>query len=258
MRFPQTPRSNISEDRKSYTDQEFAVILSKASELARTSDTADHPQGGHSLAEMKAIAAELGLDPVLIEQAARLMPVVSGGSRLERVLGGPLRHRLDVHFATKLTEARAAHLLSVVRAAVEQQGEGEASSSGMSWNSVGESSQLFVNAHTDGEGTRVLVTVDRRQALVLGAVPTMFGVVAVAVVGLVGGEAAGMSAAFGIPLVVGGVAGVLALARAAWASTTRSIRQKSNILIDTISRSLAETGGDPASPRETDGPNREP
>ena len=225
--------------------------------MARTSDAADHSQTGHSLAEMKAIAAELGLDPVLIERAARLMPVESSVSRLESVLGGPLRHRLDVHFATKLTEARAAHLLSVVRAAVEQQGEGEASSSGMSWNSVGETSQLFVNAHTDGESTRVLVTVDRRQALVLAAIPTAFGVVAVAVLGLVGGEAIGMSAALGVPLIVGGVAGVLAVARAAWASTARTIRQKSDVLIDTISRSLAETGSEPGSPQETDGLNRE-
>ena len=80
----QTSRLNISEDRRSYTDQEFAVILSKASELAGTSDTADFHQGGHSLAEMKAIAAELGLDPVLIERAARLMPM---GSSVSRWLG---------------------------------------------------------------------------------------------------------------------------------------------------------------------------
>ena len=70
------------------------------------------------------------------------------------------------------------------------------------------------------------------------------GVVAVSLIGLVGGEAVGMSAALGVPLIVGGVAGVLAFARAAWASTSRAIRQKSDALIDTISRSLAETGSE--------------
>ena len=117
--------------------------------MAGASDKADHPQGGHSLSEMKAIdgefclvldactgqnglvqarqfneavsltgititkldgtarggvlfaiAGELGLDPVLIERAARLMPVESNVSRLESVLGGPLRHRLDIHLPT--------------------------------------------------------------------------------------------------------------------------------------------------------------
>ena len=144
-------RSRISEDNKTYSDQEFALILSKASELARSSDSAGHPSAGFSLEEMKAVAVEVGLDPVLVERAARLMPVSAGESRLERVLGGPLKYRLDAHFATKLTEERAAHLLSAVRAAVEQQGEGEASSSGMSWNSVGEGSQMFVTAHTEGK-----------------------------------------------------------------------------------------------------------
>ncbi len=55
------------------------------------------PRAGFSLAEMKAIAVEAGLDPVLIERAARLMPVGSSKSRLERVAGGPLKHRLDAH-----------------------------------------------------------------------------------------------------------------------------------------------------------------
>ena len=165
--------SNIREDKKSYSDQEFAVILSKASELARSSDAVDHSPAGHSLEEMKAVAVEVGLDPALIERAARLMPVGLTESRLERVLGGPVKHRLDAHFATRLTEERTAHLLSAVRAAVEQQGEGEASSSGMSWNSVGEGSQMFVTAHTEGVGTRVRVMVDRKGALVIAATASL-------------------------------------------------------------------------------------
>ena len=166
--FPHRGRGFIiSKDKKAYTDREFALILSKASELASSSDSAEHPSGGFSLEEMKAIAVEAGLDPVLIERAARLVAVGSSESRLERVLGGPLKHRLDAHFATKLTEERTAHLLSVVRAAVEKQGEGEANLAGMSWNSVGEGSQIFVTAHAEGEGTRVRVTVDRGGSLAI-------------------------------------------------------------------------------------------
>ena len=206
---------------------------------------------------MKAIAVEVGLDPTLIERAARLMPA---GSRLDRLLGGPVRHRLDAHFATKLTEERTAHLLSVVRAAVEMQGEGEANASGMAWNSVavGSWSQTFVTAHGEGEGTRVRVTVDRRGGLVGTGFVSLAGGLSVA------GLIVGIGVALGVPEVAigqgvigGGVAGGLALGRAVWTSTARGIRKKADALMETISRSLAENGGESASSEETGGPNRE-
>ncbi len=249
-----TGKVEISDDRKEYTDREFALILSKASELARSSNVAERPPAGFSLAEMKAIAVEAGLDPILIERAARLMPAGSSESRLDRVLGGPVKHRLDAHFATKLTDRRTAHLLSAVRAAVEMQGEGEANASGMSWNSVGEVSQVFVTAHAEGGGTRVRVAVDRRGALILTATVNLFAAVIGGVVATVlDPESVAVSAA----IIGGAVAGSLGLGRAMWASTTRGMREKVDALMDTVSRSLAESGSDSTSSEETGGPNRE-
>ena len=203
---------------------------------------------------MKAIAVEAGLDPVVIERAARLMPVGSSKSWLDRVLGGPLKHRLDAHFETKLTEETKAHLLSAVRAAVEMQGRGEAYASGMSWNSVGEVSQVFVTAHAEGEGTRVRVAVDRRGALFLTATFSLLAaVIGPVVVTVLEPESVAVSAA----IIGGAVAGILGLGRAMWASTTRGIREKVDALMDTVSRSLAESGSESASSEETGGPNRE-
>ncbi len=198
---------------------------------------------------MKAIAAEAGLDPVLVERAARLMPAGSSDSRLERVLGGPLKHRLDAHFATTLTEERASHLLSAVRAAVERQGEGEANAAGMSWHSVGEGSQILATAHTEGAGTRVRVTVDRSGALVIMGVSTVLGSLAVGLVTVIGLEALEFGSFIGgWSILGGGVAGVLAIGRATWVSTTRRVREQMNVLMDTISRSLAESGGEADEP----------
>ncbi len=59
-----------------------------------------------------------GLDPVLVERAARLIPSDSSGSRIERMLGGPVKYRLEAIFSTRLTDDQAAHLLSAVRGAV--------------------------------------------------------------------------------------------------------------------------------------------
>ena len=102
-------RSKISEDGRAYTDREFALILSRAAELTGPSDAVGRPSAGFSLEEVKAIAAEAGLDPVLVERAARQIPVDSRVSWLQRVLGGSVRYRLDAHFRTELTDESAAH-----------------------------------------------------------------------------------------------------------------------------------------------------
>lgn len=235
----------IIEDKKAYTDREFALILAKASELARSSDGTERPSAGFSLEEMKVIAAEAGLDPALVERAARLTPDDASGSRLERFLGGPVKYRLGGHFATNLTDERAARLLNVVRAAAEQQGEGEASSSGISWHSVGEGSQILVSAHPEADGTRVRVMVDRGAGLILIGTSTALGSIAVGVLVLVGGEAIELfSLPLGLALMGGGMASVLALGRAVWASTSRRIRERLDALMDTVSLTLEEMGTD--------------
>ncbi len=205
---------------------------------------------------MKVIAAEAGLDPALVERAARLTPGDPTRSRLERLLGGPVKYRLGGHFATNLTDERAARLLDVVRAVAEQQGEGEASSSGISWHSVGEGSQILVSAHAEGDGTRVRVVVDRRAGLMLTGTFSVLGSLAIGVLVLVGGEAIELqSLPLGLALMGGGMASVLALGRAVWASTSRGIRERVDALMDTVSRSLEEMGTD--STARTGGADRE-
>lgn len=233
-------RSIISEDGKTYTDQEFALILSKASELARASDASAESLQGISLDEMKAVAAEVGLDPTLVERAARLVPMETGQSRLERILGGPVKYRWEADFHGRLSNESAAHLLSAVRSAAEQQGEGQADSSGMSWHSVGAYSQVLVTAHADEDRTRVRLVVDRSGALVAVGTFTLLGTVMVAIVTVVGFEVIELqSQALGWSVLVGAVLGSLAIGRTVWASTARKFRGQLSGLIDTVSRSLA-------------------
>ena len=180
-----------------------------------------------------------GLDPVLVKRAARLIPSDSSGSRIERMLGGPIKYRLEAIFSTRLTDDQAAHLLSAVRGAVEQQGEGQADSTGMTWHSVGEGSQILVTAHAEGEGTRVRVVVDRRGALAITGTFTLLGALALAIAVVVGGEIGALeSIGLGLSLIAAGVAGTVALGRAVWASTARGIRKKVDGLMDTVGRSL--------------------
>ena len=128
------------------------------------------------------------------------------------------------------------------------QGDGDANSSGMSWNSGGEGSQIFVTAHTEGEGTRVRVTVDRARVLIGTAFISLIGGLAVAgMTGVIGVSLGVPEVAVRVGALLGGVVGSLALGRAVWVSTTRGIRAKVDALMDTVSRSLAESGSDSAS-----------
>ncbi len=190
---------------------------------------------------MKAIAAEVGLDPALVERAARLTPAGTEMSRFESVLGGPLKFRFRGHSETRLTDENAAHLLHLIRAAAEQKGDGEANAAGLSWHSVGEGSQIIVAAHPKGTGTRFSVVVDRRTALALTGMFTGLGSLAVGVAVLAVGEAAGLqSIPIGLTIMGTGVAGVVALGRTVWAATSRRVRERAAALMETLSTSLDE------------------
>ncbi len=245
-------RSIISQDRKTYTDQEFALILSRASEMSRTSDAGMRSAQGFSMEDMKAAAAEVGLDPALVERAARLAPLEVGPSPFELIIGGPVRYRLDADFDRGLTDESAAHLLSSVRAAAEQQGEGQADSSGMSWHSVGIGSQILVTAHADGNQTRVRLVIDRRGSLAAVGMFTLIGTLGVAMATIVGFEVIELqSQLLGWSIFGGAIGGSLAVGRAVWATTARKFRGRLDGLMDTVSRSLALPAGDSESPPDS-------
>ena len=237
-----------SDDDPTYSDQEFALILGKAAELARSPEAVGTPVTGLSLSEMKAIAAEVGLAPALVERASLLLPRPGGASLGERLLGGPLSFRFEGRFGSTLDEHRAAHLLSVVRAEAEERGTGEAGPADMSWTSAGEGSQLLVTAHAEGDGTRVRVVVDRRAGLALTATFSLLGTLAVGVMGAVAFKTFGIdSLGLQLSFLTATVTGGLAAGRALWVSTSRSLREKAGRLMETVSRALTEESGGPGS-----------
>lgn len=191
-----------------------------------------------SLDEIKAIAAEVGLDAGAVERAARQLPVDRHPSWVERALGGPVKHRRDAFFPAVLTREDAERVLVAVREAAEQHGQGDASSAGMSWRSVGEPSQMYATVRREGEGTRVRVTVDRGGGLLLtGFLSTIGGIIAASIVGAVLDPA---SAVVGTALVGGGLAAGLTVGRALWAATTRSVRHRLDRIMDAVGSSMDE------------------
>ena len=222
----------MSENKRTYSDEEFGVVLRRAAELARTSDVSQGSATGLSLDEMKAIAAEAGLDPALVERAARLLPSESSGSLLGRFFG---RRRLSASFPTKLTQDRTTHLLSVIRATTEW-GGGEATASGLIWGLGG----ISVTMHNEAGGSRLQVSWTPRLALAIGAVLAWFSGLLVVI--------NSASVTFGVSL--GSIVAGLGVGLGTWATFKHRAGKRVDALMDAISRTMAELGRGPEEPED--------
>jgi hypothetical protein len=228
----------VSDDRRVYSDEEFALILRKATELASRAQPRAQSSAGLTLTEMKAAAAQVGLDPALVERAARLLAATPAASPLERLIGGPFRHDHEARFPVQLDEKGAARLLSAVRISAGQSGsyDGHSSSMGMTWHDGGDMEVLSVAARSEEDGTSVSVALDRRGTLVLvtGASGlAMFFAVLFAAFALYP-----EAPALGYGGFIAGLGATLAAARGYWASSTRKVRERMSVVMDAIGQTL--------------------
>jgi hypothetical protein len=173
----------LSDATKRYTEREFSLILSKAAELAGSSNAVGRVEDGLTLKEITSIAAEAGLDADSIARAARLIPDEGQPSVLHRVTGGALRLRRGFDLPGELTNQRAQRILNSARMAMQAHGVGDADSSGVSWSTRG--GRVFVSAQGAAAKTRVQVTVNYRASLIapiwlagVGVVATLYAAVA--------------------------------------------------------------------------------
>jgi hypothetical protein len=217
-----------------YSDEDFALILRKAGELQHL--PAEDRTSGLTLAEMKSVASEAGIDPALIERAAALMPRAAPQSVGERLIGGPVKYWLERSVPGEPSEEQMARLVPAIRAAYQHFGAVEESSSSVAWRTVGEASQVFVTATREGEATRLRVTADRGGGLLLtGFLNVMAGVV---VAGITGAIIDPASNTVGALIMGGGLAGGLTMARTMWSMSTRSMRAKLDAVMDDLAREL--------------------
>lgn len=239
----------MADDQRVYSDEQFALILRTAAELASRAERPGFSSSGLTLAEMKSAAAQAGLDPALVERAARMLVIRAKPSPVERLIGGPLRHEHDCRFPIQFDEDSAARLLSAVRIAAthfHSSNDGHASALGMTWLASGEGDVLSIVARPDENGTAVSIVIDRRGTFVLTGVVSSFAVIAACLAGI------GLSDTLPIlaPWVtVVGIGGTLAVARRFWTSSTRKARERIGIFMDAIGQSGTQPG-DPGHVRD--------
>lgn len=252
----------MMDDQRVYSDEEFALILRKATELASRAEGPAASSGGLTLTEMKAAAEQVGLDPALVERAARMLAATAIASPVERLIGGPLRHDDQARFPIKLDENGAARLLSAVRISAGLAGSQDAGHSGamgMTWHDGGDMEALRVTARPEGDGTSVSVALDRRGTLTIVA---LFSGIAMLLAVLFAAFALYPEApALGYGGFIGGIGGILAVARGYWVSSTRKVGERISAVMDVIGQTLTQpetqatrlrTGGDGAAAPEHD------
>jgi len=244
--------SEERENRRRYSEEEFALILRRASELhvmPRQEGGRGGP-AGFTLEEIQSIAAEAGIEPGAVTRAASLLGTMEWTEKkgLAAILFGEGGNvHLDLEIAGKLPREEVGHILEVIRRVMEHQGEATSVLDGMEWKTIGHLSAVNVNITPRGDRTSIQIVGDRSAA---GALTFAMPIGAAAVsVGILGAIFEPTSAAGIVSLVAGSLGAGFLTARALWSTGTSRFRRRLNSLMEAISRSV-ETVSIPAGSRE--------
>lgn len=142
---------DTSIDERKFTDREVRDILKRAVERppSRTLVQGD----GLSLAQLKAVGQEVGIDPARIEEAARAVTTARGG-RAEHILGAPMAFHLERTVSGELRPGDAPEMLSLIRRTMGRHGDVDQIHDSLEWTSKGDAgSRLITVASRDGRTT---------------------------------------------------------------------------------------------------------
>lgn len=229
-----------SKDRK-YSEEEFALILRKASDLQESTraDADTSNGGGFSLEEIQAIAAEVGIDPAAVARAASVLGAVEWEERsgLGRLLfGETATFHLDLEVPGRIPTEEMGRVLEDIRRTLEHQGKVSEVLGGVQWKTVGELSAINVNISPRGERTSLQVVGDRSAA---GAATFIFPMAGAGIlVGALGavfdpGSALGITS-----LVAGLLGGGFLVSRTLWTRGSRRFRKRLTRLMETLTQSV--------------------
>jgi hypothetical protein len=225
-----------SRDRR-YSDEEFALILRKASKLQtddpeRALSTGEHPADGLSLSEIQSIAEEAGIDARRVAEAAATLSTEAAGTAA-RIFGGATRYHLEYVRKGEVTDEDLSRIVDVIRREAKQQGDASRVLNSLEWKMMGDVSQIYVNViPRDGE-TSVQIVADRSGA---GMLTYLFpGIAAFVSIGGIG-AAIEPSTVLGVMGLIGACTGsAFLVARTIWSASTRSFRRRLSALMDATS-----------------------
>jgi hypothetical protein len=156
-------------DERRFTDREVHEILKKAVE--RAPSRALVKSEGLSLAELKAIGEEVGIDPARLEDAARAV-TLGGRNRAERILGGPTVLNFERKVERELDPEDTHDVLSLIRRTMGQQGEVSEVHGALEWSAKGELGERYVTLSPRDGTTAIHSSANLSNAAILTYLPT--------------------------------------------------------------------------------------
>jgi hypothetical protein len=199
-----------------FDEREVSLILRRAAEVARDERPATIAAGGMTLAEIKEIAAEVGIDPSRVDTVARSIDTPARRSRLDVFVGSPTNVRHDAVFAAALSEEDRGEAVRRIRDALGTPGVVGGRADSVEWMDQDGLGGRYVTLAPAEGGTRVEVSGAFREAAagaagiagVVGAVGSVATGLVVAAAGPVGWVLAPLTlgAMFAVPrLTIGAV-----------------------------------------------------
>jgi hypothetical protein len=147
-----------------YTDEEVRELLRRASELEKDGRTLTSSSDGPSLPELEAIAAEAGMNPVAVREAARELDLKSLGGVVPSkgpngLLGAPVSVQLKRTVPGEAPEAVLESLIPVLLRASEGLGKPALQGRTLSCHSTnaGNTRSLMVTVSVAGGGTHLVI-----------------------------------------------------------------------------------------------------
>lgn len=165
-----------------FSDQEVGEILKKAVE--RTPSQGLVRREGMSLADLKAIGEEVGIDPKRLEEAARAV-ILRGGNTSNRVLGAPTVLIFEQKVPMEFDPADTPEILAVIRRAMGYQGEVNEIHGSLEWTAKGDSGERYITLSLREGTTTILGSANLSNAAVLTFLPAGILGLVTSLVGLI-------------------------------------------------------------------------
>ena len=125
---------------------------------------------GLSLAELKAIGNEVGIDPDRLADAARAV-VLESGNRPNRILGGPTILNFERRVQGEIDSTDTPEVLSIIRRNMGHQGEASEIHGSLEWSANGESGSRYVTLSSRDGATTINSSANLTNLAILTYIP---------------------------------------------------------------------------------------